>query len=71
LPSSETEPYTPPAEASRLSRRQRRAVDEIIRAMLDPTVSNDGVASLDSRRTDKKPAPRAARRGKVERPRNG
>jgi transcriptional regulator with XRE-family HTH domain len=36
LPSEQTEPYSPPAEASRLSRRQRRAVDEIIRAMLDP-----------------------------------
>jgi hypothetical protein len=35
LPADETEPYEPPAEASRLSRRQRRAVDEIIRAMLD------------------------------------
>ena len=36
LPSEETEPYRPPPEASRLSRRQRRAVDEIIRAMLEP-----------------------------------
>lgn len=36
LPSEATAPYVPPAEASRLTRRQRRAVDEIIRAMLDP-----------------------------------
>lgn len=36
LPSEVTEPYRPPAEASRLTRRQRRAVDEIIRAMLEP-----------------------------------
>jgi transcriptional regulator with XRE-family HTH domain len=71
LPSAETEPYEPPAEASRLSRRQRRAVDEIIRAMLETSVTKDGVASLDSRRTAKKAAPRAARRGKIERPRNG
>ncbi|HTZ42733.1 MAG TPA: hypothetical protein VMB79_02640 [Jatrophihabitans sp.] len=35
LPAEETEPYRPPAEASRLSRRQRRAIDEIIRAMLE------------------------------------
>jgi transcriptional regulator with XRE-family HTH domain len=37
LPSEVTEPYQPPPEASRLSRRQRRAVDEIIRAMVEPT----------------------------------
>ena len=36
LPNEVTEPYRPPAEASRLSRRQRRAVDEVIRAMLAP-----------------------------------
>ena len=35
LPDEVTEPYRPPAEASRLNRRQRRAVDEIIRAMLE------------------------------------
>ena len=35
LPAEVTEPYRPPIEASRLNRRQRRAVDEIIRAMLD------------------------------------
>src|SRR5258706_2963006 len=36
LPSESTQPYTPPAEASRLTRRQRRAVDEMIRAMIEP-----------------------------------
>ena len=36
LPADVTEPYRPPAESSRLNRRQRRAVDEIIRAMLEP-----------------------------------
>src|SRR3954454_25163999 len=35
LPAEETDPYRPPVEASRLTRRQRRAVDEIIRAMLE------------------------------------
>ncbi|SHG04295.1 hypothetical protein SAMN05443575_1208 [Jatrophihabitans endophyticus] len=52
LPSESTEPYTPPPEASRLSRRQRRAVDEIIRAMLDPAPG----------------ARQAARRGEAEPP---
>jgi hypothetical protein len=47
LPDESVDPYVPPAEASRLTRRQRRAVDEIIRAMLEPT----------SARTAKKEAP--------------
>lgn len=77
LPAEETEPYRPPAEASRLSRRQRRAVDEIIRAMLEPATVTD----LDSRRStadsDAEPRntrrrtprqPRAARRGGAEPP---
>src|SRR4051812_17704460 len=78
LPAEETEPYRPPAEASRLSRRQRRAVDEIIRAMLEPSP----VADLQSRRTERaagsaaesrpgrsKASPkRAARRGGAEPP---
>jgi transcriptional regulator with XRE-family HTH domain len=71
LPSDATEPYTPPAEASRLTRRQRRAVDEIIRAMIAPPDATAGVTELDSRRPAKKPTPRAARRGRVEPPRNG
>lgn len=32
-PAGEPEPYRPPAEASRLSRRERRAVDEVIRLL--------------------------------------
>src|SRR3954447_15668829 len=36
LPAELPSPYVPPPEASRLSRRQRRALDEIIRAMLEP-----------------------------------
>lgn len=36
LPTDSTEAYLPPPEASRLTRRQRRAVDEIIRAMVEP-----------------------------------
>jgi hypothetical protein len=70
LPADATEPYTPPAEASRLTRRQRRAVDEIIRAMLEPTQPRAPVADLNARRSSKKSAPRAARRGPVEPPRN-
>lgn len=82
LPAEETEPYRPPTEASRLSRRQRRAVDEIIRAMLEP--APPAVTELGSRRgSDRsgtgsegrpgqgKPAqkaPRAARRGGAEPP---
>ncbi len=79
LPAEETEPYRPPAEASRLSRRQRRAVDEIIRAMLEPAPS--GVTELGSRRSSRtgsegrsgqgkaaQKSPRAARRGGAEPP---
>jgi len=58
LPSEVTEPYRPPPEASRLSRRQRRAVDEVIRAMLEP-----------GRATSAGPGrSRAARRGDAEPP---
>jgi transcriptional regulator with XRE-family HTH domain len=39
LPTELTTPYEPPPEASRLSRRQRRAVDEVIRAMLNPAAA--------------------------------
>lgn len=60
LPSDETEPYVPPPEASRLSRRQRRAVDELIRAMLDQRSGSDAV-DLATRR-------RAARHGPAEPP---
>ncbi|MDQ1722896.1 MAG: hypothetical protein QOI26_2630 [Pseudonocardiales bacterium] len=67
LPNEETEPYRPPAEASRLNRRQRRAVDEVIRAMLQPIAASEQVTELDAKRA-KKAAPRAARRGSVEPP---
>lgn len=67
LPNEVTEPYQPPAESSRLSRRQRRAVDEVIRAMLQPTTASKRVTELDTARA-KKAAPRAARRGTMEPP---
>jgi transcriptional regulator with XRE-family HTH domain len=54
LPDELTAPYTPPVEASRLTRRQRLAVDESIRAMLEPTRAH--------------PTVRAARRGRAEPP---
>jgi len=68
LPAEEVEPYQPPVEASRLTRRQRRAVDEIIRAMLEPATSaapEPGVAPL---RPAARQPPRAARRGEAEPP---
>jgi len=71
LPAEETEPYRPPAESSRLNRRQRRAVDEIIRAMLE-TVPAAKADDLEQRRTRRKPTTRtttnsrAARRGPTE-----
>ena len=67
LPADVTEPYRPPAEADRLSRRQRRAVDEVIRAMLQPSPASQPVTELDARRG--KPARgKAARRGSAEPP---
>lgn len=51
LPAEETEPYRPPVEASRLNRRQRRAVDEVIRAMLETAGKPAAIADLGSRRT--------------------
>ena len=65
LPAEETEPYRPPAESSRLSRRQRRAVDEIIRAMLEPAPRQ--VTELGSRQN---PGPIGARRDR-QRPESG
>jgi len=71
LPAEETEPYRPPAESSRLNRRQRRAVDEIIRAMLEATPAAKA-DDLEQRRTRRKPVKRtvtntrAARRGPTE-----
>jgi transcriptional regulator with XRE-family HTH domain len=68
LPSDVTEPYRPPAEADRLSRRQRRAVDEVIRAMLQSPPASQPVTDLDTRR-GRQPTPgKAARRGSAEPP---
>ena len=76
LPAEETEPYRPPVEASRLNRRQRRAVDEIIRAMLE-TSAAPKADDLEARRGRRKPVKRsptaspttrAARRGAAEPP---
>jgi transcriptional regulator with XRE-family HTH domain len=64
LPAESTEPYQPPREAARLNRRQRRAVDEIIRAMLDPS----GSQANPGRRDEPSEVPRAARRGNEEQP---
>ncbi|CAN5478545.1 hypothetical protein BH10ACT8_BH10ACT8_00660 [soil metagenome] len=73
LPSDEVEPYLPPAEASRLTRRQRRAVDELIRAMVQPPRTaagpqrhepGDVVRLEDHGQTGA--SRRAARRGEVE-----
>jgi transcriptional regulator with XRE-family HTH domain len=62
LPADITTPYVPPPEASRLTRRQRRAIDEIIRAMLEPTRTEAGTA------TKPRSEYRAARRGRPEKP---
>lgn len=63
LPAEQTAPYQPPPESSRLTRRQRRAVDEIIRAMLEPTRA--AVTDLPRRSSGTR---RAARHGDPERP---
>ena len=71
LPSESTAPYTPPAEASRLTRRQRRAVDEIIRAMLEPegrAGARERLAELDGGAAATRGRRAAARRGKPEPP---
>src|SRR5690348_2499981 len=84
LPAGETEPYRPPAESSRLSRRQRRAIDEIIRAMLETAATGDELSDRRARRptagSGRSPgnpaakktvrSPRAARRGSTEPPRD-
>lgn len=68
LPADATEPYRPPDEASRLSRRQRRAIDEIIRAMLAPMP--ESLTELETHRAQRdptlgsaRPATRATSRG--------
>jgi transcriptional regulator with XRE-family HTH domain len=70
LPSELTEPYQPPVEASRLTRRQRLAVDEIIRAMLDTgrKASGDELADRRAGRGDAGQSRDAARRGSMEPP---
>jgi transcriptional regulator with XRE-family HTH domain len=68
LPSDVTEPYRPPAEADRLNRRQRRAVDEVIRAMLQTPATAEPVTDLDSRRGRQPTRGKAARRGPAEPP---
>ncbi|MCW2495837.1 helix-turn-helix domain-containing protein [Jatrophihabitans sp.] len=68
LPAELTAPYTPPPEASRLNRRQRLAVDEIIRAMLDTTSSSHSGDELAQHR--RRPTPRAARFGTPDKPEN-
>jgi transcriptional regulator with XRE-family HTH domain len=68
LPSEVTEPYRPPAEASRLSRRQRRAVDEIIRAMLVEPAAG-AAREAKPRAGSSVRAAKAARRGSAEPPR--
>jgi hypothetical protein len=69
LPNELTAPYQPPPESSRLTRRQRKAVDEIIRAMLDTRASSDeaagSVTRMPRRRATKT---RAARHGTPEPP---
>jgi transcriptional regulator with XRE-family HTH domain len=68
LPADVTEPYRPPSEADRLSRRQRRAVDEVIRAMLQAPATTEPVTDLDSRRGRQPTRGKAARRGSAEPP---
>lgn len=68
LPADITEPYRPPAEADRLNRRQRRAVDEVIRAMLQTASAAEPVTELDTRRSRQPTKPKAARRGRTEPP---
>lgn len=73
LPSELTAPYVPPPEAARLNRRQRQAVDEVIRAMLDTTraPADDDLASRRTTRAragSRAPARKAARRGSSEPP---
>lgn len=72
LPSETTTPYAPPAESSRLTRRQRRAVDEIIRAMLEPVAAAGSIARLPDRHRPERHPPAtersAARHGEPEPP---
>jgi len=64
LPAELTTPYVPPPEASRLNRRQRLAVDEIIRAMLEHSATEQSNDELAKQR--RRALPRAARFGENE-----
>jgi hypothetical protein len=68
LPSETTAPYVPPPEASRLSRRQRRALDEIIRAMLESPRGGQRDELADRRKATSRSgsAKKVARRGRPE-----
>lgn len=70
LPTESVEPYIPPPEASRLSRRQRRAVDEVIRAMLESAGASGRGRGAAVRRlgAERAGTPRAARHGQAEPP---
>lgn len=72
LPAGEGHEYTPPAEASRLNRRQRLAVDELIRSIVttqEVTNAQTQEPRQEARGTSEQPEaaivrlPRAARRG--------
>lgn len=64
LPAESTDAYVPPPEASRLTRRQRRAIDEIIRAMVEPVRATSSARRLSVE-------PQAARHGDPEPPEDG
>jgi transcriptional regulator with XRE-family HTH domain len=70
LPFEATAPYVPPAEASRLTRRQRRALDEIIRSMVEPTRARAQRDEVGERRGAATRRP-AARHGRPEPPAGG
>jgi transcriptional regulator with XRE-family HTH domain len=65
LPSEVVEPYVPPTEAGRLSRRQRKAVDEIIRAMLEPPARESGAHSAEVASLPRPGTGRGARPGEA------
>lgn len=67
LPAESTAPYVPPAEASRLTRRQRRALDEMIRSMVQPIRARPVRDEVAERRRGA-PRKQAARRGRAEPP---
>lgn len=68
LPAEVTEPYHPPAESSRLNRRQRRAIDEVIRSMLTAAPAGAATGAHGRALTPAVPGSRAARRGAAEAP---